>query len=192
MYREGQTRADTSLNPTVFKWDKTKLKTQGIWQYTHQFEEFGVFYLSVWICPFDNQDPCNKHDEAHLVPGTGDTDENGDQIPKDEPLHQAFTVCPQGTDATKDDNSQMVLGSQLSGCSAQPGYFSPEGPGHIAEKCDETGFYCGLVGQTWPVARPGYWCVQIASRQMHSTKFASCKLSLSLLPEPLLCMQGQW
>ena len=144
-----------SGNPKSFSFSSEVAKKNGIWNFRHQFQEFGVFYLSVWICPDNKKSPCDSQDPKHLVPGTGLPIEDGN-IPL-----SAFTVCPQGTDAVPDNkNTGMMLGSKLSTCNAQVGYFSPEGPGHIAEKCDERGFFCGYNGMTWPVAKPGYWCAQ--------------------------------
>ena len=46
-----------------------------------RFSEFGVFYLSVWICPKNNINGCDaapaSASDAHLIPGTGLTGKGG-------------------------------------------------------------------------------------------------------------------
>ena len=82
--------------------------------------QHGVFYLWVWICPFSDTgrqlcdsaaskpvDQLTDQDRLHLIPGTGDTDEHGGLLDPNVLPPKAFTVCPSGTDAAKDDNSQV-------------------------------------------------------------------------------------
>lgn len=153
-------QSSTDRGPKSFQFKDSKAETAGTWEYNHQFLEFGVFYLSIWICPdtVDGKKSCDNQEPTHLIPGTGFTGEDGEDLAPGKIPPSTFTVCPQNTFATPDNaNTGMVLGSKLSTCVAQIGHFSPEGPGHIAEKCTEQGFFCGFPGMTWPVAKPGYW-----------------------------------
>jgi hypothetical protein len=138
----------------------------GLWQIKHQFEEHGVFYISIYVCPytsgnigqncqpkgcFNNPAQCTDA----LVRGTG-LDTTDGLLPS-----SAFTVCPQNTEPGVADVPDMtenvpIIGQHLQHCKAKSGYYSPKGPGHIAEKCLE-GFNCNLVGMRWPVALPDNW-----------------------------------
>lgn len=195
--KQGDKYFDSSSQPKVIKLSNTDAKRKGQWEFHHQFSEHGVFFLSVYVCPTDNQDPCFQRSADHLVPGTGltrtpydddtgrrksgpewkcsvrpdrrglscpkamDNNVTGNTSPSDTETSQvpasAFTVCPQGTKAPNPPPNGFVLGSRLAECIAQQGFFGPEGPGHIAEKCDSRGFFCEFEGMTWPVAKPGYW-----------------------------------
>ena len=162
----------TERGPKSFQFKDGKAEIKGIWEYNHQFTEFGVFYLSIWLCPDDAKAPCDEQRSTHLVSGTGLTDTHGQPLAPGLIPHSAFTVCPQNTFAVPDNaETGMVLNSKLSTCVAQLGYFSPEGPGHIAEKCRQQGFFCGYPGMTWPVAKPGYWV-----DHYDPTRIEQCKL----------------
>ena len=113
-----------------------------IWRIKHQFQEYGVFYISVYICAIGDKKECDEKNEANRVPSNITT----------------FTVCPQGTGKNSDDRNEdgVVLGSFLHKCKANEGYFSPRGWGYAAQRCED-GFSCVHKGTTWPVAQPGYW-----------------------------------
>lgn len=108
-----------------------------------------------WTCKkTPNGLRCPNAMDNTVKPKPEPSDDDDDQVPA-----SAFTVCPQGTDASENHEANgMVVGSRLADCKAKLHHFGPEGPGHIAEKCgDSKGFYCEMQGMTWPVAKPGYW-----------------------------------
>jgi hypothetical protein len=133
----------------------------GLWKIELTIKEHGVFYVSVYLCeqsssevdgrvpPHCDQNTKDFKDSPALVTGTGL--DNGPGLPS-----SAFTVCPQNTRARDFTNHGIVKGQQLTECQSKVGYYSPKGPGHVAERCLE-GFACTLPGMRWPVATPGYW-----------------------------------
>ena len=127
----------------------------GLWKIEHSIKEHGVFYVSVYLCELkDGNVPrdCERSTKAAaaLVPGTG-LDNGPSGLPS-----SAFTVCPQNTYASDFTAHGVVIGQQLADCKSKVGFYSPKGPGHVAEHCLE-GFTCSLPGMRWPVATPGYW-----------------------------------
>jgi hypothetical protein len=91
--------------------------TDGRWKIDHQFTEYGVFSISIYVCPATKKASC-KGLPDQLIPGTGVIKSNW------------FTVCPQGSgNSLAPGGDGMVIGSQLSNCKANPRFFSPFGPG---------------------------------------------------------------
>jgi hypothetical protein len=132
----------------------------GRWHIDHQFEEHGIFFVSIFICETKSRELCDNKDPSHLVPGTG-IPGGGISSWAEELQNKAFTVCPQGTSGQMQDH--LLRGAQLSKCEAKDGFFSVNGPGRIATYCPN-GFQCpnfppgpGGKGATWPVAEPGYF-----------------------------------
>eukprot|EP01047_Picozoa_sp_COSAG01_P055746 COSAG01_NODE_6240_length_3774_cov_1.522449_1_plen_980_part_10 len=126
----------------------------GQWQVDHQFTQHGIFYISVYLCEWDNREVCSGQNTAadrdkHLVTGTGS--------PNGQKPEYMFTICPQNTNADPNSaGSGILVGQRLHDCRAKAGFFSPKGPGHIAAACQE-GFTCSLRGMLWPVATADHW-----------------------------------
>eukprot|EP01047_Picozoa_sp_COSAG01_P007607 COSAG01_NODE_291_length_19378_cov_38.136418_5_plen_870_part_00 len=124
----------------------------GRWRVSHQFEEHGVFYVSVFLCTNTDattRGACDNAKESNLVPQTGTTGLSTNTI-----ATRAFTICPQNTGDP--DRTGAILGSHLGHCKALSKCFSPLGPGRIAGFCP-VGFQCENQGTTWPLAEPGHW-----------------------------------
>lgn len=124
-------------------------KDGGKWSITHQFEEHGVFYISIYMCASNSTADCDDTRPNALINGTG--------MPAID--HNMFTVCPQNTQTFTP--SEVYKGGNLSACRAiggleGQGFFNPHGPGRIAAYCS-TGFLCNNDGTTWPIAGPNYW-----------------------------------
>jgi hypothetical protein len=95
----------SSAKSSVLTVDGAEEASTGQWKFTHQFSEHGVFYLSVYVCPYDDRTPCTNQDPDKLVPGTGLTldpyDETGE---RKEGITFACTkyatghVCPKAMD----------------------------------------------------------------------------------------------
>ena len=152
VWKRGQVRP-YGFSVTSDDQDNIKYATSGgedgLWKGTHQFSQHGVFGIAVYLCTNDHREPCDNHDDAALVPGTG--------MPTtvDELETKSFTVCPQGSRSTSMVNGVM-MGSRLGECRAAIGYYSPLGAGRISAYCN-TGFTCLYAGTTFPIAEPGYW-----------------------------------
>eukprot|EP01043_Picozoa_sp_COSAG02_P034737 COSAG02_NODE_2446_length_8839_cov_6.263501_3_plen_1302_part_00 len=150
---------------TVRQKDFVSEGADGLWQIKHQFTEHGIFFISIYICENSEQSETPKEcrrktdmsDSAALVPGSGFSKLDGSPVGSHELPLTTFTVCPQNTEP-KEDYAQngLIPGAHLDECRAKVGYYSPKGPGYIAEKCQE-GFACQHNGQRWPVAKPDFW-----------------------------------
>jgi hypothetical protein len=153
------------IDPVGSKTGTKELKpaagTNGFWDIKHKFTEHGVFSISVYICP--TQMECYSKNSTFLVEDSGPPT-NGDTTGGEALRSQSlYIICPQGTQSdARDTSRQGVLQynknaiNGLTSCRAQQGYFSPAGPGSIAEKCKD-GYDCDFRGMYWPVAKPGYW-----------------------------------
>ena len=167
----------------------------GEWSITHQFTGHGVFYLTAYVCEWTDhaKTPAkcvtSQHDgvwsaeASQLVKGTGLPPDSETALPE-----SAFTICPQNTKAPNekvDADTGMVQGAHLEACEAPTGYFSPAGPGHIAEKCQE-GFNCNIQGMKWPVALPDYWVNTVTPVKMGKCeRKGACPGSSQFVPEDL-------
>jgi hypothetical protein len=144
-----------------------------VWRITHQFEEHGVFYLSVFMCDYETgRSDCDNafslSQSDHLVEGSFNEprlkqyyQKEGKFLTHDKVV---FTVCPQGTRGPEAEvgGGKVFWGASLSRCTAiegpeGEGFFNPYGSGRISAYCGDKGFLCRNPGTTWPVAMPGYW-----------------------------------
>jgi hypothetical protein len=140
-----------------------------VWRITHQFEEHGVFYLSVFMCDYETgRSDCDTRKPSALVEGSFNELRLGQHYQKEGNFlaqkKAAFTVCPQGTRGPEAavGGGKVFWGANLSACTAiggpeGEGFFNPYGSGRISAYCGDKGFLCGNPGTTWPVAMPGYW-----------------------------------
>jgi hypothetical protein len=223
-YQEGQSVVDVKeFNndlTTKMSLANDEDKDNGIFTLTHQFTEHGVFFITAFMCPYDDKSCCiSKADGGYrdddefkeickhaIVPGTGlwqDVSCNTTNCCSEEPYKyedaccaledapcplnnndlppSTFTICPQNTD-TRDEGINLhgvVKGSGLWLCKPKVGFFSPEGAGRVAEKCndenDYKGYTCPFPGMTWPVARPGFWVSPYdPTRAVKCTNLGAC------------------
>jgi hypothetical protein len=156
----------------------TNARKSGTWFASHQFKEHGVFYVAVYLCTGDDYKNCTvTNNKDSSLPSFSTSNpwindkqgKNARRVPStwggvDSALpNTTFTICPQGTKPERE--SVVAPGAQLGQCLAKSGWYSPYGPGHVAEFCKE-GFNCEMPGTEWPVAMPGYWVGSTLPLQM--------------------------